>query len=65
MSDLPRHCKDTPEYTKGHPKGVSAGGQVDDNSGQAAGAERVKERVSDARHLGPVLAKDDEALQDK
>ena len=45
------------EDPEGQSEGVSARGQVDEDSGQAAGADGVEQAVPDAGDLGNVVAK--------
>ena len=61
--DLPKPERSDTENPDGHPDGVSARGQVDEDSGQNAGGAGVEQAVPEAVYLGNVAPKNHEALE--
>ena len=62
-SALPKPERTDTENPDGHPHGVSARGQVDQDSGQNADGAGVEQAVSEAVYLGNVVPKNHEALE--
>ena len=62
-SALPKPERSDTKNPDGHPDGVSARGQVDEDSRQNAGGAGVEQAVPEAVYLGNVAPKNHEALE--